>query len=164
MARPLTASNIPKSVLTGEQSGTLAGAGQDVQNYYDSVKALQEQILKPEIMNIVRLLMYSKEFGGYLDPDSLEWHIEFNPLWTPDDKTQSETLVNHANAAGTLVTNGIFAPDEVRNMFNGQGNNAIQGMQNNANVTDSIDDVESQYTQDQIEQYYKDLEKAHPDG
>ncbi len=159
-----TASNIPKSVLTGEQSGTLAGAGQDVQNYYDSVKALQEQILKPEIMNIVRLLMYSKEFGGYLDPDSLEWHIEFNPLWTPDDKTQSETLVNHANAAGTLVTNGIFAPDEVRNMFNGQGNNAIQGMQNNANVTDSADNIEARYTQEQIDQYYKDLEKAHPDG
>lgn len=156
-----TASNIPKSVLTGEQSGTLAGADQDVQNYYDSVKALQEQVLKPEIMNIVRLLMYSKDFNSYLDPDSLKWHIEFNPLWTPDDKTQSETLVNHANAAGTLVTNGIFAPDEVRNMFNGQGNNAIQGMQNNdTNVTDSAD-IESRYTQNEIDQYYKDLKAAH---
>ena len=49
-------------------------------------------------------------------------------------------------------------------MFNGQGNNAIQGMQNNANVTDSADNIESRYSQDEIDQYYKDLEKAHPDG
>ena len=157
-----TACNIPKSVLTGEQAGTLAGASQDVQNYYDSVKAFQEQVLKPEIMNIVRLLMYSQSFGGgYLDPDSLEWHIEFNPLWTPDDKTQSEVLLNHANAAGTLVTNGIYAPDEVRSMFDQQGNNAIQGMQNNSNpVTDSADNPEDRYTKEEIEQYKRDIERA----
>ena len=149
-------------MLTGEQAGTLAGASQDVQNYYDSVKAFQEQVLKPEIMNIVRLLMYSQSFGGgYLDPDSLEWHIEFNPLWTPDDKTQSEVLVNHANAAGTLVTNGIYAPDEVRSMFDQQGNNAIQGMQNNSNpVTDSADNPEDRYTKEEIEQYKRDIERA----
>lgn len=149
------ASNIPKSVLTGEQAGSLAGASQDVVNYYDTVKAMQETLLKPEIEYIVKLLMSADDVaGGQEDPDSIEWHIEFNPLWSPDDKTQSETLANHANAASTLVGAGIYDPDEAKQMLDGQANNAIQGMQ--ATKTDSS----SELTQEQIEQYLNDMEKA----
>lgn len=150
------ACNIPKSVLTGEQAGSLAGASQDVVNYYDTIKSMQETLLKPEIEYIVKLLMYADNVaGGQEDPDSLEWHIEFNPLWSPDDKTQSETLVNHVNAASTLVGSGIYDPDEARQMLDGQGNNAIQGMQTSPK-TDSSDNL----TQKQIEQYLADMKKA----
>lgn len=150
------ACNIPKSVLTGEQAGSLAGASQDVVNYYDTIKSMQETLLKPEIEYIVRLLMYADNVsGGQEDPDKLEWHIEFNPLWSPDDKTQSETLVNHVNAASTLVGSGIYDPDEARQMLDGQGNNAIQGMQTSPK-TDSVDKL----TQKQIEQYLDDMKKA----
>lgn len=151
------ASNIPKSVLTGEQSGTLAGASQDVANYYDSVKAIQEQLLKPEIEYIVKLLMYSQDVGdGSEDPTSFEWHIEFNPLWSADDKTQSETLLNHANAANTLVSSGILDIDEAKQLFNGQGNNNVQGMQNtNSMQTDSAADLSNAESN-----YKKDLKKA----
>lgn len=124
------ACNIPKSVLTGEQAGTLAGASQDVVNYYDTVKAIQESLLKPELEYIVKLLMYADEVGnGQEDPAKLTWHIEFNPLWSPDDKTQSETLLNHMNAAATAVSSGIYSPKEAKRLLDGQGNNAIQGMQ-----------------------------------
>lgn len=150
------ACNIPKSVLTGEQAGSLAGASQDVVNYYDTIKSMQETLLKPEIEYIVKLLMYADNVaGGQEDPDELEWHIEFNPLWSPDDKTQSETLVNHVNAASTLVGSGIYDPDEARQMLDGQGNNAIQGMQTSPK-TDSADKL----TQKQIEQYFEDIKKA----
>lgn len=150
------ACNIPKSVLTGEQAGSLAGASQDVVNYYDSIKSMQETLLKPEIEYIVKLLMYADNVaGGQEDPDSLEWHIEFNPLWSPDDKTQSETLVNHVNAASTLVGSGIYDPDEARQMLDGQGNNAIQGMQTSPK-TDSSDNL----TPEQIERYLDDIKKA----
>lgn len=149
------ACNIPKSVLTGEQAGSLAGASQDVVNYYDTVKAMQETLLKPEIEYIVRLLMSAENVaGGREDPDQIEWHIEFNPLWSPDDKTQSETLVNHANAASTLVGAGIYDPDEAKHMLDGQANNSIQGMQ--ATKADSS----SELTQEQIEQYLSDMKKA----
>lgn len=149
------ACNIPKSVLTGEQAGSLAGASQDVVNYYDTIKSMQETLLKPEIEYIVRLLMYADNVAsGQEDPDELEWHIEFNPLWSPDDKTQSETLVNHVNAASTLVGSGIYDQDEARQMLDGQANNAIQGMQ--VTKTDSVDKL----TQRQIEQYLNDMKKA----
>ena len=150
------ACNIPKSVLTGEQAGSLAGASQDVVNYYDTIKSMQETLLKPEIEYLVKLLMYADNVaGGQEDPDELEWHIEFNPLWSPDDKTQSETLVNHVNAASTLVGSGIYDPDEARQMLDGQGNNAIQGMQTSPK-TDSVDKL----TPEQIERYLDDIKKA----
>lgn len=150
------ACNIPKSVLTGEQAGSLAGASQDVVNYYDTIKSMQETLLKPEIEYIVKLLMCAENVaGGQEDPDELEWHIEFNPLWSPDDKTQSETLVNHVNAASTLVGAGIYDPDEARQMLDGQGNNAIQGMQSSPK-TDGADKL----TPEQIERYLDDIKKA----
>ncbi|WP_278956362.1 anti-CBASS protein Acb1 family protein [Lactobacillus apis] len=150
------ACNIPKSVLTGEQAGSLAGASQDVINYYDSVKATQETLLKPEIEYIVRLLMYASDVGdGSEDPDGFEWHVEFNPLWSPDDKTQSDTLLNHANAASTLVGAGIYDADEARQMLDGQGNNAIQGMQSTTKK-----DSSDKPTPEQIKQYLDDIKKA----
>src|SRR5699024_727387 len=76
-----TATGIPKSILMGEQAGTLAGASQDVVNYYDSIGALQEQVIKPQLEWLVKLLMWSENVGGGSeDPDSLDWHIEFYPL------------------------------------------------------------------------------------
>lgn len=137
------ASNIPKSVLTGEQSGTLAGASQDVVNYYDGIKAMQEEVLRPQIEHIVELLMYSTAVGGGSeDPSKIDWKIEFNPLQSPDDKTQSEALVNYANAASTLVSAGIKSPDEAAQMLAGQNNNNIAGMQDKTDSKQDIDPKE----------------------
>lgn len=157
------ASNIPKSVLTGEQAGTLAGASQDIANYYDTVKAMQEQELKPEIEKIVKLLFWAQDVGdGSVDPDTIDWHIEFNPLWTPDDKTMAQTNLLNTQAAVARVGAGMQAPDEAMASLNGMSNNQIQPAQNMA--TDSADEeaeFESQFTPEQVEQYKKDLEMAH---
>lgn len=157
------ASNIPKSVLTGEQAGTLAGASQDIANYYDTVKAMQEQELKPEIEKIVKLLFWAQDVGdGSVDPDTIDWHIEFNPLWTPDDKTMAQTNLLNTQAAVARVGAGMQAPDEAMASLNGMSNNQIQPAQNMA--TDSADEeaeFESQFTPEQVEQYKKDLEAAH---
>lgn len=157
------ACSIPKSVLTGEQAGTLAGASQDVVNYYDTVKAMQEQELKPEIEKIVRLLFWAQDVGdGSVDPDTIDWHIEFNPLWTPDDKTMAQTNLINTQAAVARVGAGMQAPDEAMASLNGMSNNQIQSSQNLE--TDSADaeaEFESQFTPEQVEQYKKDLEAAH---
>lgn len=157
------ASNIPKSVLTGEQAGTLAGASQDIANYYDTVKAMQEQELKPEIEKIVKLLFWAQDVGdGSVDPDTIDWHIEFNRLWTPDDKTMAQTNLINTQAAVARVGAGMQAPDEAMASLNGMSNNQIQPAQNMA--TDSADEeaeFESQFTPEQVEQYKKDLEAAH---
>ncbi len=158
------ASGIPKSVLTGEQAGTLAGAGQDVVNYYDSIKSVQEQLLKPEIEKVVQLLMWADNVaGGQLDPGSIDWHIEFNPLWSADDETQSQTFLNYANATNTLVAGGILAPDEGKAIIDGLGNNSVQAMQNTSTDSDTSQDS-AEFTQDQIDAYRKELERLTKDG
>ena len=135
------ASNIPKSVLLGEQAGTLAGAATDVANYYDGVKSLQEELLRPQLERIIELLMWSTDVaGGSEDPDSVDWKLVFNPLWSADDKTQSETFQNTANAVATLVNSGIKDTDEANQMVDGQNNNAVQGMQTQTKG-DSIDNL-----------------------
>lgn len=126
-----TASNIPQSVLTGEQSGTLAGATQDVANYYDYIKSIQKQIIKPQLKQIIKLLMWSSDVaGGSEDPDKLDWHIDFNPLWSADDKTQAQTTLTYAQAGSTLVGAGIYDSDQAKQFIDGQANNELQAMQN----------------------------------
>lgn len=134
-----TASGIPQSVLMGEQAGTLAGASQDVINYYDDVNSIQEDILRPQIEYIIKLLMKSSDVAdGYDDPDQLDWKLEFNPLWSPDDKTQAETFATIVHATAELVTSGIKRADQAEEIIDGQANNQNMVMQR----TDSADNIE----------------------
>lgn len=140
------ASSIPKSVLTGQEAGTLTGAQYDVINYYDQVKSQQEQQLKPQIMQIVRYLMYASDVAdGYEDPDSFTWDIEFNPLWDADDETQSKVLLNNVQAANQAVSGGLLDPDEARTMLSGQ-KGAVK-----STATDSLDETE--LTDAELKQY-----------
>ena len=133
------ASNIPKSVLLGEQAGTLAGATTDVANYYDGVKSMQEELLRPQLERIIQLLMWSTDVaGGSEAPDSIEWKLEFNPLWTPDAKTMSEINYTDTQAEVLKVNSGIEDTDDALRNLAGQNNNLSQSMENK---TDSIDDI-----------------------
>lgn len=152
-----TACGIPKSVLIGEQAGTLAGASQDVINYYDGIKSIQKEYLEPEIKRIVELLMWSQDVaGGAEDPDSFDWHIEFNPLWSEDNKTKSEEFLNYANGGSTLIGSGAFGPDQVANMFASQNNNGNGFMQTSDQVAGDSADI----TDADIAKYKKILEKV----
>lgn len=151
-------SEIPKSILTGEQAGTLAGASQDVINYYDNVKAIQEDILRPQLEQIVRLLMWATDVAdGSEDPDTIDWHIEFKPLWSDDDSTQSKTFATYTGAICQLVTAGIYDTDEAKQLLASLSNNNVSGMQDSY-TADSADDTD--LTPEQLEQYKKELEKA----
>ena len=144
------ACGIPKSILTGEQAGTLAGASQDVINYYDSIKAIQTNLLKPEVEQITRILMYANDD----DPDQLDWKIVFNDLQTMDDKTNSEIFMNQANAYSSLISNGVLAPDEVHDMLAGQDTNPNPAMQT------AGDSVDAETVKNIVDNYQKDKERA----
>ena len=144
------ATGIPKSVLTGEQAGTLAGASQDVINYYDGIKAIQNNLLKPEIEQITRLLMYAN--GD--DPDELDWKIVFNPLQSTDGKTDSEILLNKANAYSSLINSAVLDPDTVKQLFEGQDNDPNPDIQMTGDSLDLSD------KQSIINHYKNDKKKA----
>lgn len=101
---------MPKTVIKGQEAGTIAGAQYDVMNYYSRIAASQENEMKPLLERLIRILLWAEdEPGGRVDPDSLEWGIKFNQLWSGNGK-----------ADAIYITHGVHNPDDVREARFGQ--------------------------------------------
>ncbi|MBC1935189.1 DUF1073 domain-containing protein [Listeria grandensis] len=132
---------MPKSVLRGQEAGTLTGAQYDVMNYYARVSSMQENKLRPHLEYLTRLLMWcSEDAGPQIDPDSIEWSIEFNPLWSVDSKTDAEIRKLTAETDKIYIENGVLDPADVEETRFGRF-----GLENtskfNADSLDNIDDL-----------------------
>lgn len=115
------AARMPKTVIKGQESGTITGAQYDVMNYYSRIVADQENEMKPHLEKLIRMLLMSeKELGGRIDPESLEWEIKFNPLWNVDSKTDAEIRKIVAETDQIYLVNGIITADELRETRFGQ--------------------------------------------
>lgn len=108
------AARMPKTVLKGQEGGTVTGAQYDVMNYYSRITAIQENQLRPHLEYLMRCLMWAEdECGGRLDPDSIEWSIEFNPLWNVDSKTDAEIRKLTAETDKIYIETGVSDPEDV---------------------------------------------------
>ncbi|MGY3186460.1 anti-CBASS protein Acb1 family protein [Lysinibacillus sp. TE18511] len=115
------AARMPKTVIKGQESGTITGAQYDVMNYYSRIVADQENEMKPHLEKLIRmLLMAEKELGGRIDPESLEWEIQFNPLWNVDAKTDAEIRKLVAETDQIYLLNNVIMADEIREARFGQ--------------------------------------------
>lgn len=115
------AARMPKTVIKGQESGTITGAQYDVMNYYSRIVADQENEMKPHIEKLIRMLLMSeRELGGRIDPESLEWEIQFNPLWNVDAKTDAEIRKITAETDQIYLLNNIIMADELREVRFGQ--------------------------------------------
>ncbi|MBD8026435.1 DUF1073 domain-containing protein [Ureibacillus sp. Re31] len=115
------AARMPKTVIKGQEAGTITGAQYDVMNYYSRIVADQENEMKPHLEKLIRMLLMSeKELGGRIDPDKIEWEIKFNPLWSVDSKTDAEIRKLVAETDQIYITNGVLMSDEVRETRFGQ--------------------------------------------
>lgn len=113
-----SASRMPKTVIKGQESGTIAGAQYDVMNYYARIASDQENEMKPLLEQLIRIIMRSEEFN--VDPDSIEWEIKFNPLWQVDSKTDAEIRKMVAETDQIYIVNGVIGVDEVKDARFGQ--------------------------------------------
>ncbi|MGE7115028.1 anti-CBASS protein Acb1 family protein [Lysinibacillus sp. NPDC047702] len=101
---------MPKSVIKGQEAGTLTGAQYDVMNYYARITSAQENEQKPLLEQLIRMLLWAEnEPGGRIDPDKLEWEIKFNPLWSVDWKTDAEIRKIVAETDQIYISNGVIA-------------------------------------------------------
>lgn len=115
------AARMPKTVIKGQESGTITGAQYDVMNYYSRIVADQENNMKPHLEKLIRKLLTSKnDLGGRIDPESLEWEIQFNPLWNVDAKTDAEIRKITAETDQIYLLNNIITADEIRETRFGQ--------------------------------------------
>lgn len=112
---------MPKTVIKGQESGTITGAQYDVMNYYSRIVADQENEMKPHLEKLIRMLLKAeKELGGRIDPESLEWEIQFNPLWNVDAKTDAEIRKLTAETDQIYLLNNVITADEIREARFGQ--------------------------------------------
>lgn len=104
---------MPKSVIKGQEAGTVTGAQYDIMNYYSRISAMQENDLRPMLEHLIGLILQSEEFG-HIDPDTLDWKLKFNPLWQVDSQTDATIRLNLAQADQIYIQNGVLDPDEVK--------------------------------------------------
>ncbi|MGL5301478.1 MAG: anti-CBASS protein Acb1 family protein [Weissella confusa] len=138
--RIAAAARMPKSIIMGQETGTLTGAQYDLMNYYARIAAMQESELRPHLEYLVRLLLWAKnEPGGQIDPDSIDWHVTFNPLYELDSQTDADVRLKQAQADNIYLTTGVLSAEDVKEQrFGVYGVNDQRKM--NADSADIVQD------------------------
>lgn len=112
---------MPKTVIKGQEAGTIAGAQYDVMNYYSRIAAQQENEMRPYLERLIGMLLWSSdELGGQMDPENVDYEISFNPLWEVDAETDAKIRKLTAEADEIYIEMGVATPEEVREKRYGQ--------------------------------------------
>lgn len=144
---------MPKSVIKGQQAGTIAGAQYDVMNYYARISAMQENQLRPHLEHLINLILQSEEFN-HLEPEKVDYQIKFNPLWHVDSETDSKIRLANAQADQIYLVNGVSDPEEIKAARFGP-----TGVSNTPNAA-SLDGL----TEKEIEAMAKEVYRAHQEA
>lgn len=136
---------MPKSVIKGQESGTITGAQYDVLNYYMRISSQQENELRPMIEQLVRLLLWcDDELGGRIDPESIDWEVTFNPIWDVDKKTDAEIRKIMAEVDEKYILTQVLTSDEIRDLrFGKTGLSSLTDLTNDsmADIKEWLDKV-----------------------
>jgi hypothetical protein len=101
------ASRIPMTKLFGRSPAGMNATGEsDLQNYYDYVDTLRENVLAPVLRRLLPVLAMSA-WGDA--PDDLD--ITFPPLWTPTAKEVAEIARNKQEAIVGAFQAGLLHAD-----------------------------------------------------
>jgi len=106
-------SNIPVTFLMGQAPAGLQATGQsDIRMFYDNIKSEQEDVLRPVLEKLIKIIMLSKE-GGFGGRELEGWCIKFNPLWQMDDQEKAAMRKTVAEADQIYINTGVLDPSEV---------------------------------------------------
>lgn len=115
--------SIPQTILWGRSpAGENATGESDFENYYNMVEGdIQEDMLYDNLTTLIDGILLAGKNRGAIN-DIPEYNLEFNPLWSLNEKEQAdvdqkkaETEKARAEAAQIYITNQVLTPDEVRN-------------------------------------------------
>ena len=101
---------IPLVVLLGvTPSGLNASSDGEIRTFYASLKSAQESNMRPGlqvVFEIMQLIAFGK-----VDPD---FSFAFVDLWEMNDTDRAAMRKTEADTDGVYITNGVLAPEEVR--------------------------------------------------
>lgn len=145
------ATHIPKTVLLGQQSGKVSGTQTDVQNYYSYIKAQQETILRPYLERLITLLLQSADVGN-VNPDTVDWKVNFNPLWQQDSLANAQTALAKSQALTGMVNSGALSAEEAHDAF----------LENDkSNATNKYTGDSKDFIDDRVKKEYQSETKRH---
>lgn len=113
MLRTAAAARMPVSILFGQAPAGLNATGEhDRGQWEDSVQSEQDEILKPRIEKLLRILLSAKDSptAGKV-PD--KWCVEFPPQRQMTEKEEAEIRKLQADVDKIEIDAGIVTPEEV---------------------------------------------------
>jgi phage-related protein (TIGR01555 family) len=99
---------MPKSLLIGQQTGSLNSGSSDLENWYARIGQRQRQALAAPVDRIVGIVL--RQLGLYT-PD---YRIKFCPLWVPSEKDRAATDKTEAETAKIYHDMGALDASEIR--------------------------------------------------
>jgi len=106
-------SGIPVTLLFGRSAAGLNATGDnDVRNFYDLIKQLQEGKLKPCLERLVKYIFLSKE-GPTKGVEPEQWSIKFTPLWQNTEEQEALIKRTVAETDRIYIETGVLDPSEV---------------------------------------------------
>lgn len=113
MLRVAEAAEMPATLLFGQSPAGLNATGEsDIRLFYDGIKAMQEETVRPGIDRILDVLLASKA-GPTKGVEPENWSYKFNPLWQETDKQQAETRKITAETDEIYINSGVLDEEEV---------------------------------------------------
>jgi phage-related protein (TIGR01555 family) len=102
----------PQSKLFGQDPAGLNASGDtNVRWYYDDIAGMQQDILVPALMKLLRIEL---AIAGE-DPDTVNHSLTFPPLWQPTGKEQAEERFIIAQTDQIYMMNDVYTPEETAN-------------------------------------------------
>lgn len=105
-------SDIPRTVLFGEQSAGGLGSGasgeHSSENWYNRLSTIQENEIKPALLDLY------KELALELNIDTEKMDIEFNPSWSMSDKDEVQMRKSVAETDKIYMDMGVLSSEEIR--------------------------------------------------
>jgi len=111
--RLASAARMPVTILMGQSPAGLSATGEsDIRWFYDTIASSQENVVKPALEYIMRLIMLAKNgpTGGVV-PES--WTITFPALWQPTPIETAAIQLQHAQADQIYFGMGAANADEI---------------------------------------------------
>lgn len=106
---------IPLTLLFGQSPKGFSSADETgLQNYWDGVRALQQEVYEPNLQRLVELLAAAKNIGD-------DWFVRFKDLDTPSEKDDAEIRKTYAEIDAINIDRGVYTADEARSRYSHAG-------------------------------------------
>jgi hypothetical protein len=103
--------NIPVALLFGRGAAGMNATGEgDARQYYDGVKATQDELLRNPLESLA--VWIGARMHPDVDPE--EYHVVFREVWSMSEKERAEVYYKLAQGDALNKVNGVLSPKEIR--------------------------------------------------